>query len=135
MFESKECSMFNVQCQCSPAGDLGYNTTIGYCNPFNMDDISTRRVNLTFKTLALDNSQTVEPNLDDVGLGPKSVSQSGVAGRLGRIVQRSCRLCRKKSDSYGPQELQVMIMREYQSLANLKLGFGDEFWDAYAQFA
>lgn len=39
--------------------------------------------------------------------------------------------CSYKSRDYEPRELRVLVMREYRLLS--ELGFGDEFWDAFAQ--
>ena len=39
--------------------------------------------------------------------------------------------CRRKSKTYKPRELRVLVMREYSPLS--QLGFGVEFWDAFVQ--
>lgn len=39
--------------------------------------------------------------------------------------------CRRKSKSFEPRELRVLVMREYRLLS--ELSFGKEFWDTYAQ--
>ena len=39
--------------------------------------------------------------------------------------------CTRKSKRHEPRELRVLVIRRYRMLA--ELGFGDEFWDAFAQ--
>lgn len=170
----------------SSMAELGFNMKTGYFNPFNVDDIESRRVRLAFESSTSENNQPTQPRLNDIRIDEKIIAQPSIIGRATTVYRlagleyspnlvmksswqlkthrreddiiRAARevdpvhipelfgaavadvdspldalreACRSKSKSYEPRELRVLVMREYNLLS--ELGFGDEFWDAYAQ--
>ena len=178
--------MFLTSFATSSFADIGFNSKTGFCNPCNVDDIVTRRLDIQLETCSDDNNQETQPCLDNVHLGTKIVSHKGLVDRstsvyhlensnypVSLVLKYSWQVkthrredtmirearqadplhtpelfgtaviddpspfetlrnaCSRKSKGYKARELRVLVMRRYYPLASL--GFGDEFWDAFAQ--
>lgn len=96
VIESDECdfssepqlfALFLFMFATSSLSDLGFNSKIGYHNPFDTDDSETLRVNIDFQSFTSDNNQTEQPSLHSMKLGQKIVAQSGLVSR-GTAVYR-----------------------------------------------
>ena len=80
-------AMFILMFATSSLSNLGFNTSTGFCNPFNVDDPETRRVKIKLETFRSDNNQATQPSLDRVLSGQKIVSQPGIVGRTTAVYR------------------------------------------------
>ena len=58
-FEPALFVTFLVKFATSSLTDFVFNASTGFCNPFNLDDDATRRVDVKFDSYASDNKQIV----------------------------------------------------------------------------